>query len=147
MMKKGIAFYLNVLAAILGIAGLILTVYSSSVSADNALGNVSMLVVAGVVGILLACVAVAMPVRLGKNHDPISAVSVLGAIALYAYLFGSCVSQRVMLIAGLFSFNAGNTAGWNIFYICIGAWVCLLVGILLLIVGSFLKSVKEQKAA
>ena len=52
-----------------------------------------------------------------------------------------------ILILIIFSFNAGNTVGWSIFYTCIGAWVCLLVGILFLVVGSFLKSVREPKAA
>ena len=146
MKKQGIAFYLNILAAILGAVGLFLTVRSSTMSADNALSNLSTLILSGVVAIVLVCVAIVAPNRLG-NHDPLSAISVLAAIALYCYLFGSCVSQRVMLIAGLFSFNDANTVGWSIFYTCIGAWVCLLVGILFLIVGSFLNSVKEPKAA
>ena len=143
MKKQGIAFYLNILAAILGAVGLFLTVRSSTMSADNALSNLSTLILAGVVAIVLVCVAIVAPNRLG-NHDPLSAISVLAAIALYCYLF---VSQRVMLIAGLFSFNDANTVGWSIFYTCIGAWVCLLVGILFLVVGSFLNSVKEPKAA
>lgn len=146
MKKFGIACYLNIVAAILGIVGLFLTVRSSTMSADNALTNLSTLILAGVVAIVLVCVAIVAPSRLG-NHDPFSTVSVLGAIALYCYLFGSCVSQRVMLIAGLFSFNDANTMGWSIFYTCIGAWVCLLLGILLLVIGSFLNSVKEPKAA
>ncbi|WP_297721247.1 hypothetical protein [Intestinimonas sp.] len=146
MKKFGIACYLNIVAAILGIVGLFLTVRSSTMSADNALTNLSTLILAGVVAIVLVCVAIVAPSRLG-NHDPLSTVSVLGAIALYCYLFGSCVSQRVMLIAGLFSFNDANTMGWSIFYTCIGAWVCLLLGILLLVIGSFLNSVKEPKAA
>ena len=146
MKKQGIAFYLNILAAILGAVGLFLTVRSSTMSADNALSNLSTLILAGVVAIVLVCVAIVAPNRLG-NHDPLSAISVLAAIALYCYLFGSCVSQRVMLIAGLFSFNDANTVGWSIFYTCIGAWVCLLVGILFLVVGSFLNSVKERNAA
>ena len=146
MKKFGIACYLNIVAAILGIVGLFLTVRSSTMSADNALTNLSTLILAGVGAIVLVCVAIVAPSRLG-NHDPLSTVSVLGAIALYCYLFGSCVSQRVMLIAGLFSFNDANTMGWSIFYTCIGAWVCLLLGILLLVIGSFLNSVKEPKAA
>ena len=146
MKKFGIACYLNIVAAILGIVGLFLTVRSSTMSADNALTNLSTLILAGVVAIVLVCVAIVAPSRLG-NHDPLPTVSVLGAIALYCYLFGSCVSQRVMLIAGLFSFNDANTMGWSIFYTCIGAWVCLLLGILLLVIGSFLNSVKEPKAA
>ena len=146
MKKHGTAFYINILAAILGVVGLFLTVRSSTMSTDNALSNLSVLILAGVVAIVLVCVSLVAPSRLG-NHDPLSAVSVLAAIALYSYLFGSCVSQRVMLIAGLFSFNANNTVGWSIFYTCIGAWVCLLVGILLLVVGSFLNAVREPKAA
>lgn len=145
-MKKGIAFYLNVIAALLGVVGVILTAYSSTMTTDNALSNLPVLMLAGVVGILLVCVAIYVPNRRG-NHDPIAAVSVLAAIALYSYVFGSAVIQRVMLIAGLFSFNANNTAGWSIFRISLGAWGCLLVGIVFLIIGSFLNSVKERKAA
>lgn len=142
MKKQGLAFYLNVLAVILGIVGVILTVVSSTMTTDNALSNLPVLVIAGIVGIILVCIAIYAPNRWG-NHDPVSFVSVVAAIALYSYLFGAAVSQRIMLIAGLFSYNAGNTAGWSIFYVSVAAWVCLIVGILFLIVGSFLKSVKE----
>lgn len=142
MKKQGLAFYLNVLAVILGIVGVILTVVSSTMTTDNALSNLPVLVIAGIVGIILVCIAIYAPNRWG-NHDPVSFVSVVAAIALYSYLFGAAVSQRIMLIAGLFSYNAGNTTGWSIFYVSVAAWVCLIVGILFLIVGSFLKSVKE----
>lgn len=145
-MKKGIAFYLNVLAALLGVVGVILTIYSSTMTADNGLSGLTMLVIAGIVGILLVGVAIYAPTRWG-NHNPVAAISVLAAIVLYAYVFGAAAIQRVMLIAGLFSFNAANVAGWNVFYVSLGAWGCLLVGILLLVIGSFLKSVKEPKAA
>ena len=142
MKKQGIAFYLNILAVILGVVGLILTVVSSTMTTDNALSNLPVLVIAGIVGIILVCIAIYAPNRWG-NHDPVSFISVVAAIALYSYLFGAAVSQRIMLIAGLFSYNAGNTTGWSIFYVSVAAWVCLIVGILFLIVGSFLKSVKE----
>ncbi len=142
MKKQGLAFYLNVLAVILGIVGVILTVVSSTMTTDNALSNLPVLVIAGIVGIILVCIAIYAPNRWG-NHDPVSFISVVAAIALYSYLFGAAVSQRIMLIAGLFSYNSGNTAGWSIFYVSVAAWVCLIVGILFLIVGSFLKSVKE----
>ena len=142
MKKQGIAFYLNILAVILGVVGLILTVVSSTMTTDNALSNLPVLAIAGIVGIVLVCVAIYAPNRWG-NHDPVSFISVVAAIALYSYLFGAAVSQRIMLIAGLFSYNAGNTTGWSIFYVSVAAWVCLIVGILFLIVGSFLKSVKE----
>lgn len=145
MKKQGIAFYLNGIAFVLGIAGLILTVYSSKVSSDNALQNLPMLIAGGVIALVLVLVGMIMPSKMG-NHDPISAVSVLAAIALYSYVFGQCILQRVMLIAGLFSFNSGNTAGWQVFYITIGAVACLFVGAIFLVIGSFCKSVKTVEA-
>jgi hypothetical protein len=48
-----------------------------------------------------------------------------------------------MLVAGLFSFNAANEAGWSVFYVSVGAWACLLLGCVLLVASGFMKSVKE----
>ncbi len=140
--KQGIAFYLNVLAVILSAVGLGLTIHSSTMTTDNVLLGFTTIVAAGVIGIVLECVAVYLPNRMG-NHDPISAISVLASIALLCYVFGQCILQRITMIAGLFSFNSGNTAGWQVFYVTVAAVACLLVAIVLLIVGSFLKSVKE----
>lgn len=142
MKNQGIACYLNIIAALLGIAGVILTAVSGTMSAANALSGLPMLIAAGIAGVALVCLAVYSPNRWG-NHDLVGSASVVVAIVLYTYVFGACLSQRIMLIAGLFSYNSGNTVGWSIFYVSIAAWVCLLVGCLFLIVGSFLKSVKE----
>ena len=95
MKKNAIGFYFNVLAAILGIAGLVCTVLSSS--GDNALSGLSMIIAAGVVAIALVIVAIYSPMKNG-NHDPIAAVSVIAAIALFMYVFNQCVSQRVNAI-------------------------------------------------
>ena len=98
--------------------------------------HVSMLAVK-IVSFALICASMLYLAVAGANY------AVLGAIALYMYTLGGAAIQRVMLIAGLFSYNANNTAGWNIFYVSVAAWVCLLVGIVFLIIGSFTKSVKE----
>lgn len=145
MKKQGIAFYLNGIAFVLGIAGVALTVYSSVVTADNALQHLSMLVAGGVAGLVLVLLAMILPNMKG-NYEIASAASVLGAIALYSYVFGQCILQRVLLVSGLFSFNSGNTAGWQVFYITIGAVACLFVGALFLVIGSFCKSVKTVEA-
>lgn len=140
-MKKGIAFYLNAVAAILGAVGVALAVYSSMISTDNALTNLPMVIAAGVVGVVLVVVAMLLPGRMG-DHNPVTALGVLAAIALYSYVYGQCLLQRIMLIAGLFSFNAANAVGWNIFYVVIACTVCMILACVLLIVGSFNKSVK-----
>jgi len=141
MKKLSVGAYLTAAAAVLGLVGLICTIVSSTMRADSALQGLAPIVIAAIVGIVLCCVAVASCGSLG-NHNIVCAVAVLGAIALYMYAFGAAVGQRVMMIAGLFSFNAGDTVGWSIFYASIAAWVCLIVGCVLLIAGSFMKTVK-----
>ncbi len=141
MKHCAISCYLNAIAAVAGAAGILLTVLSSTATADNALRGLGLTVAAGAAAVALVLLAIWMPTRKG-NHDPISAVSVVAAIALFTYVFGQVVSQRIMLIAGLFSFNAGNTAGWGVFRLVVAASVCLLAANLLLVVGSFNRSVK-----
>ena len=144
MLKKlSIGGYLNVLAAILGVVGVVLTIVSNTVSADNQLSGMPLIAAACIVGAVLCLVSAITPTRLG-NFDPVGSVSLWAAIALYCYAFGAAVGQRVMLIAGLFSFNANNEAGWSVFYISIAAWVCLVLGCLFLIVSGFLRSVKQE---
>lgn len=140
-MKKGIAFYLNLLAALLGAAGLGLAVYSSVLSVDNAITGLPLVIAAGVIGVVLVVLAAVAPARMG-NHNPVTAISVIAAIALYSYVYGQCALQRIMLIAGLFSFNSGNTVGWTIFYVTVACAVCMVLACILLIVSSFCKTVK-----
>lgn len=140
-MKKAIGFYLTLVAAVLGIAGTILASYSSSLSTENALTNGNLVLAAGIIGAVLACVGAGASSRSG-DHNPVTAISVLASIALYSYVYGQCVLQRILLIAGLFSYNSGNTVGWTIFYATVACAVCMIVACILLIVSSFCKSVK-----
>lgn len=141
-MKKAIGFYLTLVAAVLGIAGAVLASYSSSLSTENALTNGNLVLTAGIIGAVLACVGAGASRRQG-NHNPVTAITVLAAIALYSYTYGQCVLQRILLIAGLFSYNSGNTVGWSVFYATVACAVCMIVGCILLIVSSFCKTVKE----
>ncbi len=141
MKRCAIACYLNAIAAAAGTAGVILTVLSSTATPDNTLSGLGLTVAAGVAAVALVLLAIWLPTRRG-NHDPVSTVSVVAAIALFTYVLGQVVSQRIMLIAGLFSFNAGNAAGWGVFRLVVAAAVCLLAADVLLVAGSFNRSVK-----
>lgn len=144
MLKKlSLGGYLCALAAVLGLVGAVLTIVSGFVSADNPLSNMPVIAAAIFAGAVLSALPIVTSARFG-NFDLIGSVSIIAAIALYCYAFGAAVSQRVMLIAGLFSFNSGNTAGWNVFYVSVGAWGCLLAGCLMLIISGFLRSAKEN---
>lgn len=142
--KQSIAFYLNVIAAIFGVVGLIATVYSNGISSAYTYNSLGLIIALAVVGIVLCGVAVYAPNRWG-NHDIVSTISVLAAIFVYAAVIGNIILERVLLISGLFSYNSANTVGWSVFYASVVAIVCILIGILALIIGSFTKSVKEAK--
>lgn len=141
MKKLGAASYLNVVAAVLGVVGLVATVVCSSISVDNALVSLGACVAAAVVGVVLCAVAVFGSVKL--NNDYVRSVSVLVTIALYMYVVCNLIVERVMLVAGLFSYASGNEVGWQVFSATIVAAAALLVGCVVLIVSSFLKSTKE----
>lgn len=143
MKKLSIGGWFTLAAAILGLAGAILTIVSGMVSADNPLSNAAMIAGAAFAGVVLCALAVFTPTRFG-NFDLLGSVAILGAIALYIYSFGAAVGQRVMLIAGLFSFNASNTAGWSVFYVSVAAWVCLILACVALIISGFTRTVKEN---
>ncbi len=142
MKKQASAFYLNAIAAVLGVVGTVSMVMSSTMNSAYALNSFTKTLLFAICGILLVGLAIYAPNRWG-NHDYVSTLSVLGAIGLFSAVIGNVISERVMLISGLFSFNSGNTVGWSVFYVSVVCLASLLVAIILLIVGAFLKSVKE----
>ena len=71
-MKKGTAFYLGAVAAVLGAIGVALAAYSSMISTDNALANMPLVIGAGVVGVVLVVAAMLAPASMG-NHNPVTA--------------------------------------------------------------------------
>ena len=133
--KKGSVIAL--VAGVAGLAGVIAMIISSTMSTANALVDLPLLIVAGVVGVALCAVA-----YLVKN-DYVSLASSVGAVLLFVYALGNTLAARVLMIAGLFSYNQGNTEGWNVFYVVIVSVVLFVVACVALIVDSFLKPKKK----
>ncbi len=142
MKKQGIGAYFNIIAAILGIVGIIAAAICSGMTVTYSLGNLGKIIGLAICGSLLALVAVCAPNKLG-NHDILSTAAVMGAIALFATAFGNVLSERILLIAGLFSYDSVNTVGWQVFYVTVVAIAAFLIACIVLIIGAFTKSVKE----
>ena len=141
--KQGLAFYMNVVAAVAGIAGLVTLIIGNNLSEANKMNEFGMMAGLGVVAIILVCVAAVVPSFMKKN-DIVRAICTYAAIALYTIVLARHINARILLISGLFSWNSMNTVGWQIFYLMIASCVCLLVGVILMIVGAFAKAVKEN---
>lgn len=137
--QKSPSFYLNAVTCLVGIAGVVALVISSTMSSANALHSLPLLVALSAAGVVM--VALVAAVSMGKlNNDYIGTLSTMAAIALFTVVVGSVINSRILLISGLFSYNAGNVVGWNVFYVTVASLGCFLVSVLLLIAGSFLKS-------
>lgn len=135
------ASVLSAAAGVLGIAGVITLYISSAMTTANALVSLVTLMAAGILGVILCFVAFKL------NNAYVSIVSVVIAIFLFGYTFGNMLNERVLMIAGLFSYNAGNTEGWNVFYVTIASTVCFVLAMLALIISSFKSSAKAAKNA
>ena len=87
--------------------------------------------------------AIWSPTKFG-NHDFISTAAVVGAIALFSAVIGAMILERILMIAGLFSYNSQNMTGWSVFYAIVVCAVALVIANVALIIGAFTKSVKEK---
>ena len=141
--KLNVGSWLNCVAVIAAIVGVIAVVASNNVSSAYALKNASTVTLMGVCGILLVLVAIWSPTKFG-NHDYISTVAVVAAIALFMAVVGFSILDRILMIAGLFSYNSQNMTGWSVFNATVTGAVAFVIACVALILGSFLPSVKKQ---
>ncbi len=143
MKKLSIGSYFNIAAAILGIVGLVAAAICSGMTVTYSLGNMGTVAGLACIGTILALAAVCLPTFFG-NADYAGTAAVLVSIACFAAAFGNVLSERILLIAGLFSYDSVNTVGWRVFYVTVVAMAAFLVGCLVLIIGAFTNSVKAE---
>ncbi|MCD7754020.1 MAG: hypothetical protein LUH41_05720 [Clostridiales bacterium] len=140
--NRTVGGYCQIVAAILGLAGLILLIINNNISSSYSLSTFSLLLTGAVVGVVLSVVAVITPTKLG-DLDVVSTLSIMVTVGVYGLIIGQMANERILMISGLFSWNSGNTVAWSVFYVMIASIVCFAVAAVLLIVTSFMKTVKE----
>jgi len=132
-MLKTASSKINLVAAVLALAALILAIVSSAMTEANALLGLSNAIAAGVGAVVLCILPVVM------KNDIISLVAALGAIACNMFVLNICVSERILMIAGIFSYDSGNVDGWNVFYVVVASAVCVVLSCVATMVSSFMK--------
>ncbi len=131
------ASFLELAAVLLGVAGTVLLILCGTMDYTYSLSAFPLLLTAAVAGIILILAAVITPLFLGSQNI-VSTVSILAGIACFTFVIGDIFSERAMMISGLMTWNAQNTAGWNVFYMTIACAVCLGISILIMIVSAFM---------
>ena len=140
--KQVAAFYFNVVAIVLAVAGTIAMVMSSTYSEANALAALTRLIVQSVLAVVLVAGGI-WAANDGKDDNGILGLAAtMAAIALIVATIGNIINSRILLISGLFSFNSQNMVGWHVFYITVACLVCYVVAIVSMIIGSFCKATK-----
>ncbi|MCC8128903.1 MAG: hypothetical protein LIO51_03065 [Clostridiales bacterium] len=141
--NRTVGAYGQILAAILGIAGLVLMIINNNISSSYSLSSFGLLAAGAVLGIVLTLVAVVTPTTSLGDLDVVSTLSIMVTVGVYAFIIGQMANERILMISGLFSWNSTNATGWSVFYMMIASIVCFAVSAVLLIVTSFMKTVKE----
>lgn len=133
-MLKNTSSKLNAVAAVLSLVGLILAYVSHAMSEANALLGIGTVIAAGVGAVVLCAVAVAL------KNEIVSLVAVLGAIACNMAVVNGIVYDRILMIAGIFSYNSDNQEGWSVFFVVVASAVALVLSCVAMMVGSFAKN-------
>ena len=143
MKKQSIGCYINIITVIVVIAAMVTMILSSNMNQAYVLTDLTIYIVGAVVSIILIGASVWAPNRFG-NHDIISTVAVILAVVILTFIMGHIIMNRILLISGLFSWNSSNAIGWQVFYMSVASIACYIISAVLLIVGSFTKSVKVK---
>ncbi|WP_321971263.1 hypothetical protein [Paratractidigestivibacter sp.] len=145
--KKGIGLYLDVVAMVLAVAGIIAMVVSTTMGEGYEFAGLGMCIALAVVAIALVVVAIYTDMQGVEKGPGLVALFALGvAIFLMVYVGVQVVSSRALSISGLFSWNSMDTTGWSMFYAAVASAGCFLVGAILLVVGCFLPIAKKAEA-
>ena len=143
--KQGVSFYLDAVAMVLMVAGMGFLIKSSVISVTNRLGNLPWLIVALVVGMAAIVFGILAANREG-DKGYLTMISKMVAIAANVGVVGNALNTRVMMIAGLYTYNRGYTEGWEVFGVSKTCFALLLVAALLLVVSAFFRPIKRAKA-
>ena len=131
-MLKNTSSKINAVAAILALAAVILAFVSHSMTEANALINLGTVIAAGIAAVVLLVATVVV------KNDIVGLIGVLGAIACNFVVLNYTVSERILMIAGIFSYDSGNVDGWNVFYVVVASCVCVVLSCVASMVGSFI---------
>ncbi len=132
-MLKTASSKINLVAAVLALAGAIMAFIGNGIAEGNELLNIGTVVAAGVAAAVLCIVPVVL------KNDIVSLVAGLGAIACNMFVVNGIVLDRILMIAGLFSYDSMNEKGWALFYLIIATAVVCVLSCVATMVSNFMK--------
>ncbi len=144
--KQGASGVFGCLAVVFALVGVVMTFICSNENAAYNLSALGTIVCMEIVAAVLIICGLFLNGQ-KENTDLFGIIPTLASIVVFMLTIGKLISERILLISGLFSYNSQNTAGWQVFYLTVAAIVALLLAVLATIISSFLASKKAPKKA
>lgn len=144
--KKGVGLYLDVVAVVLAVVGIIAAVVSTTMGEGYEFSGLAMCICLAVVAIALVAVAAYTDLKSAEKGEGAGIVSMIAlgvAIFLMVFCGVQVVASRALAISGLFSWNSMDTTGWQMFYAAATSAGSFVLGAVLLTVACFLPTAKK----
>ena len=144
--RKAAGFVFAIIALVAAIVGIVGMYICSNMYDAYAYKTINMMLIYAGTAIVLILLSALLPSTKLGNHNVLSAIFGWAAIGLMMAVVGTMILDRILMIAGLFSYNSQNAIGWQVFYATVVGVAGYLVSCLALIISSFAKTVKEVAA-
>lgn len=139
--KLSASVIVSAVAAVLAVVAAIAMVMANNASATDA---TSTLYIVGAVAAAVLAAADAVLVYVTGQKNVLNVILEVAATMLLTIVGIYTITDRILTISGLFSWNTMNTAGWSMFYIAIVACACSVVAAIAVVVSAFLPAGKKQ---
>jgi hypothetical protein len=140
--KLSIANIFYCVAALFGLLGMIFTLITNGVQANDLGSQAGLGITISILAFLVGVCGFLSSIKFTKAFW--MSVVLLVAIAGFGFMFGFILLNRVELISSLFSWDSTNSLGWTAFGTSVVAIVFYALASILITVGMFLRQDKKD---
>lgn len=141
--KLSLANILYCVAGLLGLLGMIFTIVTNSVQANDLGSSAGLGLTISVLAMLSGVAGFVVSFKFAKTFW--MPVVLLVALAGFGFMFGFIILNRVELISSLFTWDSHNSLGWTAFSTSIVALVFYALASIIITVGMFLRQDKKEQ--
>jgi hypothetical protein len=141
--KLSLANILYCVAGLLGLLGMIFTIVTNSVQANDLGSSAGLGLTISVLAMLAGVAGFVVSFKFAKTFW--MPVVLLVALAGFGFMFGFIILNRVELISSLFTWDSHNSLGWTAFGTSIVALVFYALASIIITVGMFLRQDKKEQ--
>jgi hypothetical protein len=141
--KLSLANILYCVAGLLGLLGMIFTIVTNSVQANDLGSSAGLGLTISVLAMLAGVAGFVVRFKFAETFG--TPVVLLVVLAGFGFMFGFIILNRVELISSWFTWDSHNSLGWTAFSTSIVALVFYALASIIITVGMFLRQDKKEQ--